>query len=59
MNLEILQRSENSYEVLDYDGNRLFEGTEAQCEDFVCDYEDDCWDSEDSEFDWATTLVYN
>lgn len=51
MNLEILRRGEDSYEVLDYDGFRLFEGTEAECEDFVCDYEDACWDSEDSDVD--------
>ena len=51
MSLEILRRGEDSYEVLDYDGFRLFEGTEAQCEDFVCDYEDDCWDAEDSDVD--------
>lgn len=48
MNLEILRRGEDSYEVLDYDGFRLFEGTEAECEDFVCDYEDD---NEDSDVD--------
>ena len=41
MSLEIVERSSGVYEVLDYDGYVLFEGTEAQCEDFVCDYEDD------------------
>lgn len=44
MNLEILNFGEDRCEVWDYYGNRLFEGTEAQCEDFVCVYEDEGWD---------------
>jgi hypothetical protein len=34
MNLEILNVG-YSYEVWDYDGHRMFEGTLAECEDFV------------------------
>ena len=49
MDLEILKCSTNVYEVLDYYGNHLFDGTEAECEDFVCDYEQD--NDEDSEVD--------
>jgi hypothetical protein len=49
MNLEIFKLGTESYEVLDYYGYRLFEGTEAVCEDYIADYEID--DAEDSEFD--------
>lgn len=49
MNLEILKCSTNVYEVIDYSGDRLFEGTLLECEDYVADFAMD--DAEDSEFD--------
>ena len=49
MCLEILKCGEDSYEVLDYYGVRIFEGTEAQCEDFVTEYEEDSWSCDDDD----------
>ena len=39
--LEILNFGDDSRcEVWDYDGNRLFEGTREECEDFIASYEE-------------------
>ena len=42
--LELLQLSENRYEVLDADGWHLFEGTKPECDRYIQAYE--------SEVDW-------
>lgn len=42
MDHEILKCSADRYEVVDYYGDRMFEGTLTECEDFV--YEADMGD---------------
>jgi len=44
MDLEIMNFTSldpDACEVWDYWGNRLFEGTRAECEDFIDNYEDE------------------
>lgn len=49
MSYEILKSGFSTYEVVDYYGDRMFEGTLAECEDFI--HEATLDNNENSELD--------